>query len=228
MEAANLPATAPRPTLPATSQIGRRWFVAALSLSGLFFLLYPAIRPFSDEASMRGADAFASPAWIVAHTFGVLAFLLLGIGAFGLYLHLQDGILAGRSLTAALLIWVGVGLTLPYYGAEMFGLHAVGQQTAATGDVTLLTDLTHAIRWDVGIWFILLGLALLAAGTIVLATAVWRAGRLARASAVPLAVGMALYIPQFSGPQPVRIAHGLLMAAGCGWLAWGLNETAPQ
>lgn len=35
--------------------------------SSLLFLLYPAIRPFSDETSVQGAAAFASTAWMVVH-----------------------------------------------------------------------------------------------------------------------------------------------------------------
>jgi hypothetical protein len=31
----------------------------SLALAGMFFVLYPAIRPFSDETSLQGAQAFA-------------------------------------------------------------------------------------------------------------------------------------------------------------------------
>ncbi len=50
----------------------------------------------------------------------------------------------------------------------------------------------------------------------------WRSGSINRWAGVPLAAGLALYIPQFTGPQSIRIAHGLLMLAGCWWLAWSL------
>ena len=48
--------------------------LAALSLavSGILFVLYPAIRPFSDESSLQGALAFASPSWVLAHTLAML------------------------------------------------------------------------------------------------------------------------------------------------------------
>ncbi|HZD87038.1 MAG TPA: hypothetical protein VE088_03425 [Gaiellaceae bacterium] len=36
-----------------------------------------------------------------------------------------------RPLRALVLTWLGVGLTIPYYGAEAFGLHAVGQRALA-------------------------------------------------------------------------------------------------
>ena len=203
-------------------------FAAAFALSGLFFLLYPTIRPFSSEVGIDGARAFASSSWIVAHTLGILAFILLGLGALGLHQRLRETTAAGRSLMALVLVWVGVGLTLPYYGAEVFGLHAVGQRALARHDAALLKSLTHSIRWTVGIWFIVIGLLMLAVGAIVLAGAIWRSGSIQRWAGVPLAVGLVLYIPQFTGPQVVRIAHGLLMLVGCCWLAWTLARPDEQ
>ena len=40
--------------------------------------------------------------------------------------------------------------------------------------------------------------------------------------AVLTGIAVALYLPQFFGPPPVRMAHGVLLAAGCLWLAMGL------
>ncbi len=202
-------------------------FAAAFVLSGLFFLLYPAIRPFSSEVGLDGARAFGSASWVVAHSLGIGAFILLGLGSLGLYLRLQATAVGGRMLAALTLIWIGVGLTLPYYGAEVFGLHAVGQRALAQNQPGLVKPLTHAIRWEAGIYFILLGLVLLALAAILVALAVWRSGTLNRWSAVPLAAGLLLYIPQFSGPQALRIAHGTLMLIGCCWLAWSL-AAAPR
>ena len=206
-----------------THQFG---FSTAFALSGLFFLLYPAIRPFSSEVGLDGARAFGSASWVVAHSLGIGAFILLGLGSLGLYLRLQATAVGGRMLAALTLIWIGVGLTLPYYGAEVFGLHAVGQRALAQNQPGLVKPLTHAIRWEAGIYFILLGLVLLAVAAILVAVAVWRSGTLNRWSAVPLAAGLLLYIPQFSGPQALRIAHGTLMLIGCCWLAWGLATAA--
>jgi hypothetical protein len=55
----------------------------ALAAAGLLFVLYPAIRPFSDETSLQGAQAFASPAWTLAHTFAVLGFIGLCLACSG-------------------------------------------------------------------------------------------------------------------------------------------------
>jgi hypothetical protein len=66
------------------------------------------------------------------------------------------------------------------------------------------------------------GLLLLAVGGILAAVAVWRSGLLARWSGLPLALGFVLFLPQFFGTQPIRVAHGALLALGCLWLAAGL------
>ena len=206
---------------------GATFFAACFALSGLFFVLYPAIRPFSSEVGLDGAQAFASSKWILAHSLGILGFVLLGLGTLGLYLRLEGTPPAKRMLTALVTVWLGVTLTIPYYGAEVFGLHAVGQRVVSQNTPALLEPLTHDIRWEAGIYFILLGLLLLAVGAILVATVVWRSERFNRWSGVPLAAGLVLYIPQFTGPQSVRIAHGLLMLAGCALLGWELARTRP-
>jgi hypothetical protein len=132
---------------------------------------------------------------------------------------------AGRSVTAIALIWLGVGLTLPYYGAEVFGLHAVGQHVLEQNDPAALEPLAHAIRFEAGIWFIVAGLLLLAAGSVLLAVAIWGSGRFSRWSGIPLAAGLLLYLPQFAVAQPLRIAHGLLMLGGCAWLSLELGSS---
>lgn len=200
-------------------------YAAGLALAGACFLLYPVIRPFSDEASLAGARAFASASWLVAHSLAIAAFLLLAIGILGLYSRLEGTRAEARGRWALVLTWVGVGMTLPYYGAEVFGLHAVGATALTRSEPDLLTTLTTGIRWGLGIWFIVAGLILLALGGILAASAIWtHLDSVNRWSGIPLAVGIALYIPQFTGSQPVRIAHGVLMAAGCCWLAWTISR----
>ena len=209
---------------PSWSPPGISVFAACLALSGVCLLLYPVLRPFSSEVGAQGARAFASSSWVLAHLLAILGFVLLGLGMFGLYLCLQFTRPARRMVVALSLSWIGIGLTLPYYGAEVFGLHAVGQRTLSVGDTGLLKPLTHSIRWEAGIYFILAGLLLLAVGAVIAAVAVWRSWGMQRWGAVPLACGVVLYIPQFAASQSVRIAHGLLMMAGCWWLAWALRR----
>jgi hypothetical protein len=209
----------PQPPVPTEGAPSSAVWRLALTLSGICFLLYPALRPFSDESSLDGARAFASSRWIVAHSLGIVAFVLLALGVFGRYGRRHNGVGNRHATAAVTLIWIGVGLTLPYYGAEAFGLHAAGQQALNRNDPALLTSLTHAVRWQTGIWFILTGLILLAFGTVVLAIAIWNAARsvspsrCTRWSGIPLAIGTALYVPQFAGPQPIRVAHSVVMTA---------------
>ena len=123
-----------------------------------------------------------------------------------------------------MLAWIGIGLTLPYYGAEVFGLHAAGEQALHTGDTASFDTLVHDIRWQAGVWFIVAGLLLLAAGTIVLAVAVWGGEALVRWSAIPLAVMITLFLPQFAAGQAIRVAYGVLLACACITLAWAMTR----
>jgi hypothetical protein len=70
------------------------------------------------------------------------------------------------------------------------------------------------------------GLLLLAAAAIMAAIAVWRSNVLPRTSAILFATGMVLFLPQFFSPAPVRIAHGILLAAGSIILAAALWASA--
>ena len=202
-----------------------------LLLTGVCFALYPALRPFSDEKSLDGARAFASSRWVVAHSLGIAAFILLAVGLFAVYEQIKDTTANRTARSGLLLSWIGVGLVLPYYGAEVFGLHAAGQQGLTTGDTGTFDTLIHAIRWETGIWFIIAGLLLLAAGMITFAVAVWRSAALPRWSAIPLAALTALYIPQFAASQPIRVAYGIMLAGACLTLAWAVRSAsaiAPQ
>jgi len=195
--------------------------LAALSvvISGIFFVLYPAIRPFSDESSLQGAEAFASFSWILAHSLAMVAFVLLALGLLGLYIRLQDTKAERRAIQALVLSWIGVGLTLPYYGAETFGLHAIGQEALREKNPALLS-LANSVRLGEGVVFFIPGLLFLAAGTVLFANAIWKSNSLPIWSGIPLAVGFALYIPQFFEPQLIRIAHGLLITVACMLLGW--------
>jgi hypothetical protein len=199
-----------------------RLAAAALAAAGAGFAIYPAVRPFSDETSLRGAAAFASARWLVAHSTAMIAFVLLALGLFGVAAALRETAAARRARLGAVLAAAGAGLTLPYYGAETFGLHAAGQEALRRGDAQLLTSLTGAIRWQEGIWFITAGLLLVAAGAVIIAWAIWGSRSRARYAGIPLAAGFALYLPQFTAGQPVRVAHGLLITAGGLLLAWNL------
>src|SRR5262249_28622984 len=155
--------------------------------------------------------AFASPAWLVAHMLAMVAFTLVELGLIGLYLALQESAAARRAFWALVTGVLGVGLTLPYYGGEAFGLHAIGQE-AVQEQRAALVGLADVVRSGPGEVMFAVGLLLLAVSAIMAATAIWRSGVLAKWSGVPFALGFALYIPQFFGTQPMRVAHGVLVA----------------
>jgi hypothetical protein len=205
--------------------------VTAISLvvAGILFVAYPALRPFSSETGLEGAQAFASTDWIIAHSLAMAGFILLGLGLLGICEVLRGTPGQRFASWGMVLSWIGIGLTLPYYGAEVFGLHAVGQAVVDRNDPDLMS-IVNNIRWEVGIFWILAGLAALGAGVILFAIAIWRSGRLARWSGIVLAIAFALYIPQFAAGQPLRVAHGVLILIGALILAWAMlarrDETA--
>ena len=146
-----------------------------LAVAGLFFILYPAIRPFSDETSLQGAAAFASTSWIVAHILAMLGFILVGLGLFALYGTLQNAPAERLAFLALVMTWIGAGLTLPYYGAEAFGLHVLGQE-AIRQHSTAIVHLAEDVRYGPGIFLFGPGLLLLGIGAALAAIAVWKSG----------------------------------------------------
>ena len=210
-----------------TSATRIRAGAAALAAAGVLFLAYPALRPWHDEATVAGATAsMSSTAWVAAHFFAMLAFILVPLGLLALRAALAATMAEPLALTAAVLAWIGSGLVLPYYGAEDFGLHAIA---GAAGPKAGLLNLVHAVRYQpLAVTIFGMGLLLLAAGAIIAAIAVWRSHVLPRASAILFAAGMALFLPQFFGPAAVRIAHGILLAAGLLILAAALWASADR
>ncbi len=180
----------------------------ALAVAGVLFLLYPVLRPWDDETTAAGAhDAMASGAWVVSHLSAMIGFVLVGLALLGL----RD--LVGTTPMAVM--WAGAGLTLPYYGAEDFGLHA-----AANTSGTDLLAVAEATRYNpVAIATFAAGLLALAVGAVLVGRAV------RRPSAWVFVAGFVLFLPQFFAPAPVRIAHGVLMLVGLVWLAADLKAT---
>ena len=193
----------------------------SLVVAGILFVVYPAIRPFSDETSLAGATAFASPEWLLAHILGMLGFTLIGLGMLGLYFALRETRSERLAFRALVVGWLGIGLTLPYYGGEAFGLHAIGQEALRQHDASLV-GLADVVRSGPQEVMFGVGLLLIAISAIAVAIAIWRSGVLPRWSGVPFGLAFALYIPQFFGNQPIRVAHGVLVAVGCLWIAVGM------
>jgi len=186
---------------------------AALAAAGVLFAAYPALRPWHDEGTVAGAAAsMSSTAWVAAHFFAMLAFILMPLGLLALRAALAATRAEPLALTAAVLAWTGSGLVLPYYGAEDFGLHAIA---GSAGSRAELLSLVHAVRYQpLAMTIFATGLLLLAASAIMAAVAVWQSHVLPRTSGMLFAAGIALFLPQFFTPAAVRIAHGILLAAG--------------
>lgn len=197
-----------------------RFGAVTLALSGLLFLLYPAVRPWHNESTVGGAMAsMSSSAWVAAHSFAILALILMPLGMLALC-GLSAGARGARmTFAATVIMWLGAGLTLPYYGAEDFALHAIAR-TASSGAQLDLLALVDAIRFGAAAAVTFgAGLVLLGIAGMLLAISTWRTAILPRFSAVPLAIALLLVIPQFYLPAWARIAHGILVALALLWLA---------
>ena len=192
---------------------------ASLALAGLMFVLYPALRPWHDEATAAGAAAsMGSNNWVLSHFFAMIGFILAPLGLLALRRVVARTRAESLAAVAFTTTWIGAGLTLPYYGAEDFGLHA-----AAEKGVPDLLGFAEAVRYNpVAVTIFGIGLILVAVGGVLAGIAVWRSGVLARAAGLAYAIGMALFLPQFFTPAAVRIGHGVLLGAGCVILAAAL------
>jgi hypothetical protein len=189
----------------------------ALAIAGALFILYPAVRPWTDESTVQGAtEAMGSQAWVAAHLFAMIGFILIPFGLLALHGAVNRTRVERLAVVALVTFWIGAGLTLPYYGAEDFALNAIAKRSEA-GQIL---DLLDAIRFNpAAATTFALGLLLLGVGAILVAVTIWRSGVLPRYSGIPFALGFALFIPQFYTPPAVRIAHGVLVAAGSIWVA---------
>ncbi|WP_338886587.1 hypothetical protein [Rhodococcus sovatensis] len=181
----------------------QRSAAALLVGAGVLFAIYPILRPYSSELGRAGADAFASPLWIVAHVSAMIGFITL--------------VLALRALnvgTAAdVTTLIGVALVLPYYGAETFALNVLGADALDTGNYGAM-DLAEPIRYGMtqSVMFGV-GLVAIAIGAFLVAR------RVACWQGWVFAAGFVLFLPQFFAPPWMRIAHGLLILAGAVLLA---------
>ncbi|MDO5504604.1 MAG: hypothetical protein Q4G67_15700 [Actinomycetia bacterium] len=198
-----------------------RHLVAPLVGTGLLMAAYLLLRPYGDFGSgttMEAAEAFGSTAWIVSHLCGALA--LASVGRLALRLHdLFPGTLTAAARWSGL---VGTVLVLPYYGAETFGLHAVGR-AAVDGSTTTL-ELVDPIRnHPAALTTFGLGLLLLAVSGIAAALA-WQR-RTGSSAAWPLGLLVALVLPQFYLPPAGRMAFGVLYAVAAAWWLLSLRRT---
>ncbi|HHU09630.1 MAG TPA: hypothetical protein GXZ60_06400 [Intrasporangiaceae bacterium] len=196
-------------TAPTTQHLA-----APLIGTGLLMAIYLLARPYGDttgdDAAVAGA--FASTWWIVAHLCGALA--LASIGRLALRLH--DLLATAWTRVARLTGLAGAVLVLPYYGAETFGLYAVGR-SAVNGTPAAL-ELVDPIRnHPAALTTFGVGLLLLAVSGLAMAAGWSRA--YTSAAAWPLGVLIAAVLPQFYLPPVGRQAFGVLyLLAAIWWL----------
>jgi hypothetical protein len=200
----------------------------ALAAAGLLFILYPALRPWHDESTVDGAIAsMDSGAWLAAHLFAMLGFILVALGLLAVRQVITDPGAERTAFAAVVTGWVGAGLTLPFYGAETFALNAIAGR-AAQGEQFDLLEMIEAVQFGpLAATTFGIGLLGLAVAGVLAAVAVWRSGNLPRYSGLPFAVGLALFLPQFFTPPAARITHGVVLGLGAMWLALVVWRAAP-
>lgn len=203
---------------------GTRLGALAIGAAGMLFALFPLLRPWADKSGLEGglAEATGSPLWVAAHLAGATAFILLSLGALAVRDAHRGRPGGGAASLGLVFLGAGTGLTLLYFGAETFALHALATASDAAPEALFDAVRDGAAQLTV----FALGLLLLAAGGILLAVAIWRGGVLPRTSALLLAAMIALYLPQFFLPAPGRIVHGVLLGIGALWLAIALWRSA--
>jgi hypothetical protein len=183
-----------------SNEIRRSW---PWLVTGVAFVAYPLLRPYTDETTMAGLAAMSSGRWLVAHLLGMLAFAVLPVG------------LGRLRPSLGALGYVGAVLLLPYYGGEAFALHAIGRHGVATSDLSMLT-VVDGFRYNpVAITMFGLGLLVLAAAGVLAVVACWPRGLAWRVAVGAVGLGLLLYLPQFFAFPAVRIGHGLLLGLGC-------------
>jgi len=193
---------------------------AAFAIAGVSFAVYPALRPYSEETSLAGADAMASTAWVAAHTFGMVGFIALTLGMWTF--TRWQGLASRRSAgVAAALTWLAGSLVLPYYGAETFGLQVIAERASRDADASLL-ELAETFRYGAApLAFFATGLLALMAAGVALAVAVRRSSSAMRAGGYLTGSALAAYLPQFFLSPTLRITHGVLLGLGCLAIAVG-------
>ncbi|GAB2887308.1 hypothetical protein GCM10027026_44130 [Myroides odoratimimus subsp. xuanwuensis] len=183
-------------------------------LAGLALAAYPALRPYGPETGAEGAADLASTAWLTSHALGMIGFMLI---AFALRGAVQSHPWAwgGRPLREAeSRAWLAAVLLLPYYGAEAYGLGALGRHALDTGDPAVL-EVADSFRYaPFEMATLLLGLGALALVGGKLATGLWAAGTTARWGGLLAGLGLATYLPQFFVAPAGRILHGAVLGAG--------------
>ncbi len=182
------------------------WWIGA----GVAFAAYPALRPWGAEPA-----AWVDPWWVPAHLLGAAGFVLLAVAARA---ERPERSPARRDTAVAAVL--GAVLVLPYFGAEAFGLAALGGAVRGAGgsgiDQATAVAVSEAFR--LGPWAaatFVAGLLAVAVAGVALLLAARRSGGGTVAGGVLTGIALLAYLPQFFAPPEVRVAHGVVLGIGC-------------
>ncbi|MFE1591379.1 hypothetical protein [Nocardia sp. NPDC058705] len=204
----------------------------AFAFAGVLFLIYEVAAPrVTDQTSLEAAESWASAGWAVAHLAAIVGLILIPLGYGALRRYFEGTRNENSAALAATIGYIGSALTISYYGAEVYGLKAIGQRAVTDNDATM-AEVGNAFRNDsTAVSVFVIGLALIAVAAVLAAMAVWRSGTLHRWSGVPLAALLVTMLPQYFLPHAGRIVWGALVAVAALWLAmqmWKADAGAPQ
>ncbi|MEP9392975.1 hypothetical protein ABLE94_12040 [Gordonia sp. VNK1] len=186
----------------------------AMIAAGVMFTLYPLIRGFGSEERRAGAEMFAALSWMAAHLCAMVGSVLIAVA-----LRFLPSAGSALELTA----WLAASFLLPYYGAEAYGLNALGHwaRDNANYDALQIADgfryapvpmITFGIGW---ILLAAVGIAL------IVQAARDRGGpAMNRLGAAISGFGLTVFLPVFFVPGVLRIAHGIVLAVGL--IIWGV------
>ena len=184
--------------------------------TGVLMAAYLLLRPYGDAHDGTAAQAYASPWWVVSHLCGILA-----LTAFAVLLGRLARTLPGRGLSVAnALALPGVVLVALYYGAETFALAVVAQALPQADALALVAAIRNH---PVAMTAFALGLVGLGVAALLAARAWQRSAPAAGWALWPLAVLVALVLPQFFLPVAGRMAFGVAYAIAAAVFARALQ-----
>ncbi|MGV9669754.1 hypothetical protein ACWDPV_04045 [Gordonia sp. NPDC003504] len=202
------------PHMPRTATSTSAASGVATIIAGVMFTLYPLICGFGSEEGRAGAEAFAAPSWMTAHLCAMTGFVLIAVA-----LRFLPSAGSALELTA----WLAASFLLPYYGAEAYGLTALGHWARDNGnyDALAIADgfryaWVPMITFGIG-WFLLAAVGI----ALIVHAARKRGGpAMDRLGATLSGLGLTLFLPVFFVPGALRIAHGIVLAVGL--IIWGV------
>lgn len=195
--------------------IRTRSLLAPTVVTGALMAAYLLLRPYGDTLDQTAAQAYTSTAWVVSHLCGILA-----LAAVVVLIRRLARALPGRGMAVAdALALPSVVLIALYYGAETFALAVVADALPQPDALALVDGIRNH---PVAMTAFALGLVGLGVAGLVSARAWQRSAKVAGWALWPLAVMVALVLPQFFLPVAGRMAFGVVYAVAAAIFARAL------